>query len=254
MTITILGSGTSLGVPMIACKCIVCRSTNPKDKRLRSSVLIQTAGKNIVIDAGPDFRQQMLASGISHLDAILITHAHKDHTAGLDDVRAFNWINNTHANVYAEASVIESIKQEFAYAFSESKYPGLPEIVLNNIDNKPFIVDSLPVVPIRVMHHRLPVLGFRIGDFSYITDANHIPEGEYEKLYGTKLLVIDGLRYEPHISHFTLQQALEVIDRINPERAYITHISHQLGLHSEVNKTLPPGVELAFDGLRLELI
>lgn len=253
LNITILGSGTSLGVPMIACKCPVCISSNSKDKRLRSSVLIEASGKNIVIDTGPDFRQQMLQNKVMHLNGILFTHEHKDHTAGLDDVRAFNWINGTLANVYGESRVLDSLRQEFSYAFSESKYPGLPEIILHEIGEKPFSFEGIEIVPIRVMHHKLPVLGFRIEDFTYITDANTIPEPEFEKLVGTKVLVIDGLRHEPHISHFSLQQALDVISLVKPEQAFITHISHQLGLHHEVNKMLPQGVELAYDGLLIKI-
>ncbi len=247
--ITLLGTGTSLGVPMIACKCPVCLSSNTKDKRLRSSVLIETEGKNIIIDTGPDFRYQMLRSNTLYLDGILITHAHKDHTAGLDDVRAFNWINSSPANVYGEPDVLESLRQEFAYAFSESKYPGLPEIVLHDIDENPFYIGDIPIIPIRVMHHRLPILGFRIGDFTYITDSNYVPETEFDKIIGSKVIVIDGLRIKPHISHFNLEQAIELIQKWKPQQAYITHISHQMGLHDEVNKRLPEGIELGYDGL-----
>lgn len=215
--------------------------------------MIEASGKNIVIDTGPDFRQQMLQNKVMHLNGILFTHEHKDHTAGLDDVRAFNWINGTLANVYGESRVLDSLRQEFSYAFSESKYPGLPEIILHEIGEKPFSFEGIEIVPIRVMHHKLPVLGFRIEDFTYITDANTIPEPEFEKLVGTKVLVIDGLRHEPHISHFSLQQALDVISLVKPEQAFITHISHQLGLHHEVNKMLPQGVELAYDGLLIKI-
>ncbi len=251
--ITILGSGTSLGVPMIGCNCRVCISDHPKDKRMRAAVLIQTAEKNIVIDTGPDFRMQMLNSGITHLDGVLITHSHKDHIAGLDDVRAFNWINNTPAQVYAEANVIHNIKQEFSYAFSDFKHPGLPEINLHEIGTDLFDVAGIPVIPIRVMHHKLPILGFRIGDFAYLTDTNFIPEEELHKLEGVEVLVIDGLRIQEHISHFNLQQALEAIELLKPKQAFITHISHQMGLHDEVNSTLPLGVELAYDGLVIDL-
>ncbi|MGQ1948053.1 MBL fold metallo-hydrolase [Geofilum sp. OHC36d9] len=251
--VTVLGSGTSLGVPMIACKCKVCQSENIKDKRLRASVLIQVGDKNIVIDAGPDFRMQMLRSGIAHLEAILITHCHKDHTAGLDDVRAFNWINKTPAHVYAEPMVIKSLRQEFAYAFSDHKYPGLPEINLHKINVEPFKVADVPVIPIRVMHYKMPVLGFRIGDFTYLTDTNHVPQESYSKIMGSKVLIVDGLRIEPHLSHFNLQQALDFIAQVKPEKAYITHISHQMGLHDEVNALLPKGVELAYDGLTFDI-
>lgn len=254
LKITLLGTGTSLGVPMIACKCPVCLSSDSKDKRLRSSVLIEAEGKNILIDTGPDFRYQMLRSNTLHLDAILITHAHKDHTAGLDDVRAFNWINSTPANVYGEPDVLESLRREFAYAFSETKYPGLPEIVLHKIDeNEPFYIDDILIIPIRVMHHRLPVLGFRIGDFTYITDSNYISEAEFHKIAGSKVIVINGLRHEPHLSHFSLEQSLELIEKWKPQQAYITHISHQMGLHRDVNQTLPDGVQLGYDGLSFSI-
>lgn len=253
LKITLLGTGTSLGVPMVACQCPVCRSTDPRDKRLRASVLAEANGRNIIIDTGPDFRYQMLRSDTSHLEGILITHAHKDHTAGLDDVRALNWINSTPAHVYGEPNVLESLRQEFAYAFSESKYPGLPEIVLHGIDEHSFEIAGIPIIPIRVMHHRLPVMGFRIGDFTYITDANYIAEEEYPKILGSKVVVIDGLRHEPHISHFNLQQALDLIAIWKPEQAYITHISHQLGRYRDVNPTLPKGVELGYDGLSFEI-
>lgn len=249
--ITFLGTGTSLGVPMIACQCPICHSSDKKDKRLRSSVLIEIEGKNILIDAGPDFRWQMLRSKTLHLDGILITHEHKDHTAGLDDVRAFNWINSKPAQVYGESRVLMSLRQEFAYAFSESKYPGLPEVILNEINEQPFIIQDIRVIPIRVFHHRLPVLGFKIGDFAYITDANQLPVDEYSKISGVKVLVINGLRYEPHISHFSIGEALDLIKELKPQKAYITHISHQLGLHREVNSNLPENVELAYDGLQL---
>lgn len=251
--ITILGSGTSLGVPMIGCTCRVCKSDHPKDKRMRASVLIQTADKNIVIDTGPDFRMQMLNSGITHLDGVLITHSHKDHIGGMDDVRAFNLINKTPSQVYAEANVIKSIKQEFFYAFEEFKYPGLPEINLHEIGVDPFEVAEVSVVPIRVMHNSLPILGFRVGNFAYITDTSFVPETEYHKFEGVEVLVIDGLRIREHISHFNLQQALAMIDILKPKQAYITHISHQMGLHEEVNKVLPMGVELAYDGLVINL-
>ncbi len=253
LNITILGSGTSMGVPMIGCNCSVCSSSDSRDKRLRSSVLLEADGKNIVIDTGPDFRQQMLQNHVAHLDGVLLTHEHNDHIAGLDDVRAFNWINGSFVNVYGESRVLKSLRKGFPYAFSETKYSGLPEIKLNEIGEKPFFVEGIKILPIRVMHHKLPILGYRIDDFTYITDVNSIPESEFDKIIGTKVLVIVGLRKEPHISHYSLCQALEVIEKVKPEKAYITHISHQLGLHSEINKTLPEGVELAYDGLKIEL-
>lgn len=248
-----LGTGTSLGVPMVACQCKVCKSTNSKDKRLRSAVLVQAESKNIVIDIGPDFRMQMLNNDVRHLEGVLMTHSHRDHTAGLDDVRSFNWINSKPVDIYAEDIVIDALKHDFSYAFARSEYSGLPEIQFHHINNRQFDVAGLCITPVRVMHHKLPVLGYRIGNFTYLTDTNHVPCEEYPKLYGTKVLVIDGLRFEKHVSHFNIQEALELISEIKPEKAYITHISHQLGLHDEVNAMLPEGVELAYDGLMIDL-
>ncbi len=238
---------------MIACRCKVCTSGNPKDKRLRPSVLIQVGDKTIVIDIGPDFRMQMLNNDIRHVDGILMTHSHRDHTAGLDDLRAFNWLNKKAVRIYAEQPVIEVLKHDFWYAFTETKYEGLPDIEFQAIDDKPFTMEGVEIVPVRLMHHRLPVLGYRVGDFSYLTDTNFVPHDEYAKLKGTKVLIVDGLRFEEHISHFNIKQALELIEEIRPEKAYITHISHQLGLHDEINAKLPANVELAYDGLVLDL-
>lgn len=248
--ITILGSGTSGGVPMIACKCEVCTSQNPKDKRLRSAVLVQTNTKNIVIDTGPDFRMQMLTADVTHLEDVLITHSHKDHLAGLDDVRAFNMINKKSVTVYAEQNVVDVIKNDFFYAFSDIKFTSLPQIKLQIIDDKPFFIDDIEIIPIRLMHYKLPIFGYRIGDFAYLTDTNHIPESEFSKLENLKVLVIDALRKKEHISHFNLEQVLEVIEKIAPEKAYLTHISHQMGLHDVVNAELPENIELAYDGLQ----
>ncbi|MFO8001228.1 MAG: MBL fold metallo-hydrolase, partial [Marinilabilia sp.] len=229
MKITFLGTGTSMGVPMIACACDVCQSSDPHDKRTRSSVKIDTPDHTVVIDSGPDFRHQMLASETRHLDAILFTHEHKDHTAGLDDVRAFNWINEQPTLLYGENRLLEALKQEFSYAFKseEEKYPGVPELILHEIsDTDSFPVCDLHVTPVRVFHHQMPVLGFRIGHFSYVTDASRIPPESMAKLKNSDVLVINGLRIEEHISHFNLDQALSVIEDLAPERAYITHISH----------------------------
>lgn len=253
LRITVLGSGTSLGVPMIACRCKVCTSGNPKDNRLRPSVLIQVGNKSLVIDIGPDFRMQMLNNDIRHIDGVLMTHSHRDHTAGLDDLRAFNWINKKAVSIYAEPPVIEVLKHDFWYAFTETRFEGLPEIEFQAIDDKPFSLDGIDIVPVRLMHYKLPVLGYRVGDFSYLTDTNFVPREEYSKLKGTKVLIVDGLRNEEHISHFNIKQALELIKEIGPEKAYITHISHQLGLHDEVNAILPPNVELAYDGLVIDI-
>jgi len=244
-----------MGVPMIACDCEVCRSADPKDKRTRSSVKIETNDRTIVIDSGPDFRQQMLASDTRDLDAILFTHEHKDHIAGLDDVRAFNWINKKPALLYGESRVLEALKQEFSYAFKneDEKYPGVPELTLYEINEQDlFSVIDVPVIPIRAFHHRLPVLGFRIGDFSYVTDASRIPSESMEKLRGSEILVINGLRIDEHISHFNLEQAVAIIRELAPGRAYITHISHHMGFHKESSKLLPANTFLAYDGLCVE--
>ena len=248
-----LGTGTSQGIPMIACSCEVCSSEDPRDKRLRVSMHIEVEGKSFIIDTGPDFRQQILRAGIRHVDAVLFTHEHKDHTAGLDDIRGFNFVQQTAIPLYARQQVINQLKREFAYAFDENKYPGVPEIDVYEIDDKPFVVEGIEVIPILVKHYFLDVLGFRFGDFTYITDANFIAEDELEKIKGTKVLVINALRKTKHISHFTLNEALEVIEKIQPEAAYITHISHMMGLHAEVQRELPPNVYLAHDGLSLTI-
>ncbi|WP_010662800.1 MBL fold metallo-hydrolase [Marinilabilia salmonicolor] len=255
MKITLLGTGTSMGVPMIACNCAVCRSADSRDKRTRSSVKIEYDDRIIVVDAGPDFRQQMLASGTQRLNAILFTHEHKDHTAGLDDVRAFNWINREPSHLYGEKRVLDALKREYSYAFKakDERYPGVPELLLNEIDLNPFVAAGLTVQPIRVFHHKMPVLGFRIGDFSYITDGSLIPDESMTLIRNSRVLVINALRIEPHISHFSLSQALEVIEELQPERAYLTHISHHLGFHEEVSKKLPPNVFLGYDGLEIDI-
>lgn len=245
-----MGTGTSQGVPVIACGCQVCKSSDPYDKRLRTSVLIQTENQSIIIDSGPDFRYQVLRSGIQRLDAILFTHQHRDHIAGLDDVRSFNFVQKKAMPIYGNELVIQQIKREFHYVF-ENKYPGIPQLEIHQIDDNPFSIQGLPIIPIKVLHHKLPVLGFRINDLTYITDANSIPEPEYEKILGTKTLVINALQKDDHLSHFTLEEALEVIDKLKPEKAYLTHISHKMGLHKNVSEELPPNVELAFDGLSI---
>ncbi|MFT4032765.1 MAG: MBL fold metallo-hydrolase [Siphonobacter sp.] len=252
MQITILGTGTSQGVPVIGCTCPVCRSLDYRDKRLRVSVHVEVNGRSFIIDTGPDFRTQALREHIIHLDAVLFTHAHKDHTAGLDDIRPFNFRQNSDIPLYGEANVLDQIQMEFSYAFAENKYPGVPRLRLEPIIHEPFEVLGIEVTPIRVMHHRLPVYGFRIQDFCYITDANFIPEEEYPKFKNCRVLILNALHKGPkHLSHFTLPEALAIIERIKPERAYITHISHSMGLHREVETELPPNVRLAYDGLRL---
>ena len=253
MKITLLGTGTSLGVPVIACDCTVCQSTDERDQRMRTSSLLETNGQVWAIDAGPDFRMQMLRSKIKRLDGIFLTHEHRDHTAGLDDVRAFNWSTRQPIQIYGEERVLKSVQREFAYAFEEFKYPGVPEFKLNEISNQIIHLDGLEIIPIRVFHHKLPVLGFRIGKFGYVTDANHIPDEEMDKLRHLDVLIINGLRYESHLSHYSLPEALEVIEQLQPKRAIITHISHQLGLHEVVSKQLPPNVELGYDGMVIEI-
>ena len=253
MKITFLGTGTSQGIPVIACRCEVCSSSNPKDNRLRCSVLVEFNGKTIVIDTGPDFRQQMLKNKVRRLDAVLFTHEHKDHVAGLDDIRAFNFVMKQNMDIYLTDAVEQAIRREFSYIFADTKYPGIPLINLHRITNHPFDLFDQTILPIEVMHYQMPVFGYRIGDFTYITDAKSISEIELEKLEGTKILVINALRRETHVSHFTLNEALELIDRIKPQKGYLTHLSHQMGKHEDVMKELPSNVEIAYDGLIIEI-
>jgi len=251
LKVTFLGTGTSQGVPVIACLCPTCKSTDSRDKRLRTSAMVEVNGITIVIDSGPDFRDQMLRANVQKLDAILFTHEHRDHIAGLDDIRAFNYVQQKPMDVYAEERVQRAIKQEFDYIFAEHKYPGVPQVNLHKIDNEPFTIHGVTIVPIRAMHMRLPLLGFRIADFTYITDANYIKEEEKQKIKGSEYLVINGLRKQKHISHFALSEALELVNEMKPKRAFITHISHQMGFHKEVEAELPANVVLAYDGLVL---
>lgn len=251
MKVTFLGTGTSQGVPIIACQCHVCQSLDQKDKRLRSSVMVEIDGKVLVIDSGPDFRQQMLRENVQQLDALIFTHSHKDHIAGMDDIRAFNYKFNTPVDVYADALVQRAMHREFPYVFDPVKYPGVPEINLHEIGATPFIAAGIEVIPIEVMHMRLPVKGFRIKDFCYITDANYIAEDEKAKILGSKVLVLNALRNEMHPSHFTLGEALELANELEVPQVYFTHISHQLGLHKTVEDSLPKGRNLAYDGLSL---
>ncbi|MFZ1786252.1 MAG: MBL fold metallo-hydrolase [Ferruginibacter sp.] len=252
LKITFLGSGTSSGVPMIGCQCEVCLSTDKKDKRLRSSILVESENTTIVIDTTPDFRYQMLRAGVKKLDAVLFTHPHKDHIAGLDDVRAFNYVEKKPMELYANSLTEEAIKREFAYAFSDKKYPGLPNLNLNTIDESPFIIGDIPVIPILVWHLKMPVLGFRFGNFTYITDANKIETEEKEKIKGSDIMVLNALRRESHISHFNLDEAVSIVRELAVPRAYFTHVSHQMGLHQAVNESLPLGMSLAWDGLQFE--
>ena len=254
MKITFLGTGTSQGVPVIACGCHVCTSANPKDNRLRSSIMVsETVAGNIVVDTTPDFRYQMLRAKVKHLEAVLVTHSHKDHIAGMDDIRAFNYFQQQSIDIYASTFTQEVIMREFSYAFAEHKYPGIPEINLKTIDGSPFDINGLTIMPVKVMHHLMPVLGFRFGDFTYITDANFISEEEKDKIRGSKVLVLNALRREKHISHFTLDEAMDLARELAIPQVYFTHISHQLGLHDEVSAELPPGMALAYDGLEIEL-
>jgi len=255
MKLTFLGTGTSSGVPMIGCDCPVCRSLDYRDKRLRTAVHVQVQGRSLVVDTGPDFRQQMLRDNITQLDAILFTHAHKDHTAGLDDVRAFNFRQQQEIPIFAEPSVVQQLRTEFAYVFAEHKYPGVPQVALHPIESgtQPFDVLGLPVQPLRVMHHKLPVLGFRVGGLAYITDANYLPPSTLEQLRGCDVLVLNALRHERHLSHFSLSEAVAIAEEVKPRITYLTHISHQLGRHREVEATLPPHIRLGYDGLVVEV-
>ncbi|MCE5347408.1 MAG: MBL fold metallo-hydrolase [Bacteroidales bacterium] len=249
MKITFLGTGTSQGVPVIACDCATCCSSDQNDKRLRTSALIETDETTLLIDAGPDFRQQMLREHVKKLDSIILTHEHKDHIAGLDDVRAFNYKSQDAIDIYSETRVQGALKREYSYVFSEFQYPGIPKMRLISIPEHSFTIKGIQIIPIRVFHYRLPIYGFRVGNFAYITDANYIPEESKEKLFGVKYLVINALRKEKHMSHFSLREAIDTIREISPKKAYLTHISHQMGLHAEVSKELPPEIMLAYDGL-----
>jgi phosphoribosyl 1,2-cyclic phosphate phosphodiesterase len=253
LKVTFLGTGTSQGVPVIGCTCEVCQSLDYRDKRLRSSIHLLINGQSLVVDTGPDFRQQMLRENIDRLDAVIFTHAHRDHTAGLDDVRAYNFLQHINMPVYGTSETLRQIKNDFAYIFGLADYPGLPRLKLQEIGENPFVIQHTTILPLPVLHFKLPVYGFRIEDFSYITDANFIPDSTYEKLLGTKVLVINALQREQHISHFNLKEAIEIVRKINPEKAYFTHISHKLGLHAAVDKELPENISLAFDGLQISV-
>ena len=253
MKITFLGTGTSQGVPVIGCPCPVCHSLDFRDRRLRTSAHLEVDGQSLIIDSGPDFRQQVLANRITRLDGLLFTHQHKDHVAGMDDVRSFNFLQKKAMPIYARAAVVEQLKQEFAYVFAKDKYPGVPQIEVHLINDEPFEAQGVPVIPIEVMHYQLPVFGFRVRDFTYITDAKTIGEAEKDKIRGTRMLVLNALQHRQHISHFTLEEALAMAEELQAEQTYLTHISHNLGLHRDVEPTLPPHVKLAYDGLTIEL-
>jgi phosphoribosyl 1,2-cyclic phosphate phosphodiesterase len=249
--VTFLGTGTSQGVPLIGCRCRVCASTDVRDKRLRASVLVETENTRIVIDSGPDFRQQLLRERIRSLDAVVFTHEHKDHIAGLDDVRAFNFISGKSMAVYATSRVQQALRREYAYIFSEEKYPGIPQVDLYQFEDDVFPIGDIMIEPLNVMHYRLPVKAFRIREFAYVTDANFITEPARERLKGLKVLVLNALRRESHISHFTLEQAVALISELKPEKAYLTHLSHQMGTHEDLLSELPPNIEPGVDGMQL---
>lgn len=258
MRLTFLGTGTSQGVPTIGCRCEVCRSTDPRDTRLRTSAMVEVGDVRIVIDAGPDFRYQMLRTGVRHIDAILLTHEHKDHTGGIDDVRAFNFVDFPvihRVDIYATARTAACVRKDFDYAFAKDKYRGVPEIELHEFDpSKSFEVKGLEIVPIRGQHSdRFEVTGYRIGRLAYLTDFKQIEESEIEKLQGVEVLVVNALRWREHVSHFTVEEALQLIERVKPHRAYLTHMSHDIGLHADSASRLPKGVELAYDTLTIEI-
>lgn len=238
---------------MIGCQCEVCASTDVHDKRLRSSILVQSAATSLVVDTTPDFRYQMLRTGTRHLDAVLFTHPHKDHMAGLDDIRAFNFTTKKAMDIYANSLTEEAVRRDFHYAFTDTKYPGVPELNLVTIDESPFVIGDIPVQPIQVMHHKMPVYGFRFGDFTYITDANRIDDAEKEKIKGSKVLVLNALRKESHVSHFTLEEAVAMAIELEVQQVFFTHISHQLGKQEDINRELPPHIRLAYDGLKISL-
>ncbi len=248
-----MGTGTSSGVPMIGCDCQVCTSTDQKDNRLRSSVLIQSQQTSLVVDTTPDFRYQMLRINNRRLDAVVYTHPHKDHLAGLDDIRAYNYFTKKPMDIYANTLTEEALRRDYYYAFSDTRYPGVPELNLITIDEQPFFVGDIPVLPIEVWHYKMPVFGFRFGDFTYITDANRIEAPEKEKIRGSKILVLNALRKENHLSHFTLDEAVALAKELEVPQVYFTHISHQLGLHKHINEELPSHMQLAYDGLQVQL-
>ena len=253
LKVTFLGTGTSSGVPMVACDCDICISDNSKDKRLRSSILIELEGVSVVVDTGPDFRYQMLREKVKRLDAIVFTHEHKDHVAGLDDVRAFNHIMKSSMQIFATERVQTALKRDFYYAFETDKYPGVPQIELNTITNKPFWVEGIKFEPIELLHYKMPVFGYRVGKFAYVTDANKITDQELEKLIGVEVLVINALRESPHISHFSLNESLDIIKRVAPNKAYLTHLSHQMPKYDDLLKKLPENVFPSYDGLVLTI-
>ena len=253
LKITFLGTGTSSGVPLIGCDCAVCTSADPKDNRLRSSILVESATTTLVVDTGPDFRYQMLREKVKKLDAVVFTHPHRDHMAGLDDVRAYNFFQKMPIDIYADSLMESAIRRDFYYAFADTRYPGIPELNLISISDEPFIVGDIPVIPVKVWHMKMPVLGFRFGNFTYITDANRIEEEEKNKIRGSEILVLNALRKQQHISHFTLAEAVDMVQELRVPVGYFTHMSHQIGLHADIEAELPDNIHLAWDGLVLNL-
>jgi phosphoribosyl 1,2-cyclic phosphate phosphodiesterase len=253
LKVTFLGTGTSQGVPVIGCSCSVCKSLDFRNKRFRCSIHFDLGDLSLVVDTGPDFRSQILRADIKRLDGILFTHEHKDHTAGLDDIRPFNFRQQKDMPIFGRSNVLEQIKREFAYVFSSKKYPGVPRIEPIEINENPFLIQGVKITPIPVLHYKLPVLGFRIGDFTYITDTNFIPDESMKLIEGSKVVVLNALQKEPHISHFTLDEAILKAKEIGAEQTYLTHISHKVGLHNEVDEELPKGISLAYDGLEITL-
>jgi len=252
--VTFIGTGTSQGVPVIGCDCNICTSPDSRDNRLRTAAMVEVDGMNLVIDTGPDFRYQMLRHNVKRIDAVLFTHSHKDHIAGLDDIRAFNYFQQKAIDVYATTETQQALRREYAYIFENADYPGVPKITLHTITgDEPFFINDLEIQTIKVLHYKMEVLGFRIKDFTYITDANYIAPAEMEKIYGSKALVLNALRQQQHVSHFTLEEAIAVAQTVKADSTWFTHISHQLGLHEEVMQMLPEGMHLAYDGLVLEL-
>ncbi len=253
MEITFLGTGTSGGVPLIGCQCGVCKSADPRDKRLRTSVLIKTNHLNLVIDCGPDFRQQMLREDVRHIDGILMTHQHKDHTGGLDDIRSYNFINKKAIDIYCDKDTELGIRDQYSYVFTDTDYPYLPKMNFIRIDNQPFEISGLKVTPLEVMHATMPVKGYRFGHVTYITDAKTIAPEEKEKIKGTRILIVNALRPDAHYSHFNIAEALALVNEIKPETTYLIHMSHQFGLHAEMEEKLPAGVIPAYDGLKINV-
>lgn len=251
--ITLLGTGTSTGVPVLACDCDICTSEDPRDKRLRTSAMVTMAGRNYVIDSGPDFRTQLIREKVKDMDAILFTHAHRDHIAGLDDVRAFNYVLNKSIDIYASEEVEKSIRSEFPYIFRDDGYFGRPRIEIHTISNNPFVINGISVIPILVKHHNLDVFGYRIGDLCYITDASSIEEEEIEKLFGCRVLILNALRKSRHISHFSTDEAFALIERVNPELAVITHMSHFIGKYEDLLRIFPEKVIPGYDGMRIKI-